>query len=120
MTIFEHPHWPTLLPHLYIDQGKKQNPVNGPRHRIQVRKTAPELVFAIEVNCPACGALMHSVRQSKRGFWAFNVACPLKVRVECSRSPAAHALANAVREAMGAAPLPPGLFSDGNGLLWFE
>jgi hypothetical protein len=106
MTLFEHPTWLTLLPHLYIAQGHIG--INGPRHRIEVSKHAPLSVFDMVVACAYCGKDIHSVRETKRGVWTFNVSCPLDVDVKCARMQASHHLADAVREAMEGAPSPAG------------
>jgi hypothetical protein len=106
MTIFEHPLWPTLLPYLHIAQGHVG--VNGPRHRIEVSKACPASVFDIVVGCAHCGADIHSVRETKRGVWTFNVSCPLDVNMKCARMQASHIAAEAVRLAMEGAPVPQG------------
>lgn len=107
MTIFEHPLWPTLLPHLYIAQ--EQIGINGPRQRIEVKKACPTSVFDIVVKCAYCPKLIHSVRETKRGVWTFNVSCPLKVDVKCARMKESHQMADAVRAAM--ANVPPDLLA---------
>jgi len=105
MTIFEHPAWSQLLPHLYIRRGRVG--VNGPRHRIEVRHSAPPWVFDFETECAACGAPIQNVRIDARGGWTFNASCPLDVNYRCSRMPATTAICSQVREAIESRTVSP-------------
>lgn len=98
MTVFEHPDWPLLLRHLFIRRGVVG--VNGPRHRIEVRKTAPESVFAIHTACANCGRDIVNVRIDKRGGWTFNLSCPIDVDYRCARMPRTTAMCSRVRAAI--------------------
>jgi hypothetical protein len=104
MSLFEHPLWPTLLGYLYIAPGRQG--VNGPRHRIQVRKSAPRSLLAMTVECPHCHQLYFPVRETKRQVWTLNMSA--KGDVVCRNSAECHAQAGRVRAAMAHAPEPIG------------
>lgn len=105
MTIFEHPLWSTLLPHLYIRRGAIG--VNGARHRIEVRKTAPVSVFEIRTACAYCKREIENVRVDARGAWTFNASCPLEENPKCARMPGTTAVCSDVRAAIEQRPAVP-------------
>jgi len=105
MTLLDHPLWPTLLSYLYLDQGGN---VNGPRQRIQVKKSAPLELLTMVVDCPRCHQPYFPVRETKRQVWTLNMSG--KGDVECRNSKECHAQADAVRAAMDGAPPEPTLF----------
>src|SRR5262245_60214882 len=97
-SIFEHPLWPVMLPHLYIRRGRVG--VNGARHRIEVHHSAPAAVFTIVVRCAYCSAPITVVREDARHAWTVNLSCPLAVRPTCARMPATTKLCTRVRAAI--------------------
>lgn len=98
--IFGHAEWSTLLPFLYIRRGA--DGLNGARHRIEVRQTAPSRVLRIVVPCAYCRAPIQVVRVDARKAWTFNMSCELEVRAKCARMKATTAMCNRVRAAMAA------------------
>ncbi len=106
MTVFEHRRWPELLRYLFIRRG--EDGVNGPRHRIEVQRTAPEWVFAIRTNCAHCGREIQNVRVDARGGWTFNVSCPLAVDMRCARMPATTRTCDQIRDAIAGRLEPVG------------
>ncbi len=101
--LLDHPVWRLLVPHLVVS-GEHSRGLNGPRHRIEVRPTAPSAVESIIVPCVACGQPIFPVRSRKGSKTArfVSVTCTLDVNVACARGAAARAATNAVRDAVQA------------------
>jgi len=102
VSIMKHPEWPVIRGYLRIEYYDRDGGHAHPRHRIEVRSSIPsqlrEKFLKLTCDCVACAAPIHPIRNRIKGGRATHaghlylaVACPLDVKIGCSRGNAANA-----------------------------
>jgi hypothetical protein len=110
--LLAHELWPSLRPHLRVEHL-------GKHRRLELASTCPAdlrgLALQVVVPCAACGASINplsrrapSGRGEDVGHVYLSVACPLEVRIGCSRGRAAKVATDAIARALEAANDNPG------------
>lgn len=88
--------WSRIEPHLVVEIYDKDGGHHDPRIRIGFSDLPEafgrELAF-LEMACVTCGRPIHPLRRREGDDWSrlfYAPTCPLAVRINCSRSRAAH------------------------------
>lgn len=94
MSIVMTPVWPELSKYLFVEEYDRDGGHESPRIRIEFRDV-PGATYNIaiwtQLPCVACGRPIHPVRarEGDKNRLYLAVACPIGVRIECSRGRAA-------------------------------